>query len=171
MNRMHVFGVVVALGLMAQAQGRAFAAPMTSDVVFFGGAVIPLADGGPPGSQFLVLPPIPIPQPPGGPGVVLMFEDANMTRVSDQLGFRQGANGQPQWFFASDPDLQDVTGLPVVGRIVEDGTPQEVGVFFGIQPQIIGVQSDVVETPEPTSLMLLGLGIAGIAGYSWPRRK
>jgi hypothetical protein len=28
-----------------------------------------------------------------------------------------------------------------------------------------------VVTPEPTSVMLLGLGVASIAGYSWRRRR
>ena len=84
---------------------------------------------------------------------VVFYQDASQTIVSDQLWV------QNQFFyFASDPDLQNLQalGIPVVASFVENGLPQDVSVPFGLPPGTVQVQSDVV--PEPNTIMLLGIG-------------
>lgn len=49
-------------------------------------------------------------------------------------------------------------------------TPPTVGtVFFSIQGD--GIEYELSSVPEPSSLTLLGIGIAGLAGYGWRRRQ
>jgi hypothetical protein len=51
--------------------------------------------------------------------------------------------------------------------ITEDGTLQDVSAFFGMLPGTVLIGSDV---PEPSALLLLATGIAGLLGYGWRRR-
>ena len=56
---------------------------------------------------------------------------------------------------------------------MEDGTIQTL---FSItyadgSSDSFAIQSDVEPVPEPSTLALLGIGIAGMAAYGWRRRK
>lgn len=79
-------------------------------------------------------------------------------------------------YFASDPDLQDLSGIPVVGTLVESSQPQDVSGYFRfnnwspLPPGSVQVQSDVetsgaVPETEPgivgltTLLALCGIGL------------
>jgi hypothetical protein len=72
-------------------------------------------------------------------------------------------------WFASDPATLDLTGFTggIYPTLVEDGTYQLLGWAFNTQigdgGYSIYVQSDT-EVPEPTSLVLLGSGLIGLAG-------
>ena len=116
-----------------------------SDMVFIGGnpAFPPLVDGQP---QF-----VPNFFPVNAPnGVVLFFSDPGKTILSDEIWvFNQ------QFNFASDPDFQNLAGIPVLGMVVETGAPQDVSAFFGLPPNFIAVQSDL---PEPSAWAMLAIG-------------
>jgi hypothetical protein len=96
---------------------------------------------------------------PGLPSVaVLFYEDASQSVVSDQLWV------QNQFFyFASDPNLVNLStlGIPVIGALVENGTPQDVSSFFGLPTGSVQVLSDA-DIPEPGTMTLVGLGFVGL---------
>ncbi|MEY2428322.1 MAG: hypothetical protein QOJ40_1207 [Verrucomicrobiota bacterium] len=97
-------------------------------------------------------------------GAVLLYEDASQSLVSDQIWVQSG-----QWYFASDPDLQNLT-VPVLGTLVEDGTFQDVSGFFGLPGGSMQVMSDVPE-PGMLSLALLGGGaLIAFRGRGQPKR-
>jgi hypothetical protein len=53
--------------------------------------------------------------------------------------------------------------------IGEDGTLQDISAFFGMPPGTVLAGSDVV--PEPSALLLLATGLAGLLGYGWRKRQ
>jgi len=143
--------------------------PTESDVVLIGGQVapgFPLAEA-PNVSEFL---PAFLPAPGLGNAAVILYEDAAQTIVSDQLWVQGGPNGA--FFFASDPDLQnlDQLGIPEFGRLTETGGLQDVSQFFGQAPNSIMVASDL-NIPEPSTLVLAGLGMLGVALWRRKHRK
>jgi PEP-CTERM motif len=75
-------------------------------------------------------------------------------------------------FFISDGatprEISNFSILPGLHPLItEDGTLQDVSAFFGMLPGTVLVGSDV---PEPSALLLLATGIAGLLGYGWRRR-
>jgi hypothetical protein len=68
---------------------------------------------------------------------------------------------------ASPHDIGNFLLLPNRFFILEDGTLQDVSAFFGMPPGTVLVRSDV---PEPSALILLATGLAGLLGYGWRRR-
>jgi hypothetical protein len=163
MNRMHIFGLA-ALCCLAVGEKKALRGAIISDDVFVAGAPVVVMPEAPGVIQFA---PAFFPAPGIPNSAVLLFEDAAMTIVSDQIYVQN-----QQFYFASDPDLQNLAalGIPVVGGIVEDGTPQDVSAFFGGAIPI-AVLSDVESVPEPATIALLSMGMAGMAGYVWRRRR
>jgi hypothetical protein len=69
---------------------------------------------------------------------------------------------------ASPHDIGNFLLLPNRFFISEDGTLQDVSAFFGMPPGTVLVGSDV---PEPSALILLATGLAGLLGYGGRRRR
>jgi hypothetical protein len=141
--------------VLSTASLRAQAGGPASDLVFFGGQVVINAPEATNVSEFF---PAFAPAPPIPNIAVVLYEDATQSVVSDQIWIQNGF-----FYFASDPDLVNLQTLniPVIGALVEDGTPQDVSQFFTLPAGTLLVQSDVEPTPEPgtVSLALLGCGI------------
>lgn len=74
-------------------------------------------------------------------------------------------------FFSIDMLFSDLlaqmieNGFAYGGGLVEDGSLQDLSFFLGTLPEglVVRVQSDVESIPEPSSLALLGLGMAALA--------
>jgi len=72
-------------------------------------------------------------------------------------------------FFASDTDpnfqsyITTALGLPILATLVETGLPQDVTPFLAGSPDTILITSD---TPEPGTLMLVGIGLVGIVAHA-----
>lgn len=92
-------------------------------------------------------------------GYVVLYEADGVT-VSDYLwvnsdGAMTFESDLPGGGFAQLPPA----GLVFLGGLIEDGTPQDLGVFFPAgEIRGLFVESKVDTTPEPSTLLLLGPG-------------
>jgi uncharacterized membrane protein len=125
-----------------------------------------------------------IPNVPGEPGATFVF--SQILGINDQ-GIAVGYYGDStasqhgffyntktgQYTFLDDPseafnngvELTQITGINNAGEITGFYSDAN-GVFHGFV-----ASPAVTATPEPASLTLLGIGIVGLAGYCWRRRK
>jgi PEP-CTERM motif-containing protein len=107
--------------------------------------------------------------PINAPNQWIQFIEPVTRLVSDRLSVRQNF-----LYFESDPLGQLFPDLPPQPNIViaEIGGPQRVDQFLGgINIPPIFVTSDL-NVPEPSSFVLLGIGIAALCGRAvWRRRR
>jgi len=108
--------------------------------------------------------------------------DAHAGSISDVLLLTDNANLGEVLVFASDGSTQFgdvlsfVGGLPStsITAIPETGDWQDVSLELGLgQTGLVGVRSglEAAATPEPSSLMLLGSSLLGLAGFLGRLRK
>ncbi len=171
-STLKILPALVAASLLATLSARGVATVPTSDIVTIGGTpfvILQDTPGQPAGSQFA--PDFAEFGSDTPKGVVLFYQDAAMTVLSDQIWTVSTTNGPNVALnFASDPDLQDLSGMTVLARLVETGAPQDVSGYFAFPSGIIVVQSDVdLAVPDTgTTFSLFGLSLMGLAFF---RRK
>jgi hypothetical protein len=68
--------------------------------------------------------------------------------------------------FATDAQIDFVQNAYTAGGTLADPTSTA-----GTDPSYFGPNFDIAPVPEPATLTLLGIGIAGMAGYAWRKRK
>ena len=153
------------------------------EAVFSPAGPFPIPVPLPPGSLAVILTePAGTPPDPGetpivfsGPNGQVFVSDVVISTVNNQVGFA------PMIALVSDGDpiLQQLVATlpPTTPFIPETGALQDVtpmlipgGVFPGIGPVTVLVRSDVT-TPEPSSIVLIALGLVGVAAYKWRKRQ
>jgi len=164
-STLKILSVLMAASLLATLSARGVAPVPTSDIVTIGGTpfvILQDTPGQPAGSQFA--PDFAEFGSDTPKGVVLFYQDAAMTVLSDQIWTVSTTNGPNVALnFASDPDLQDLSAMTVLARLVETGAPQDVSGYFAFPLGIIVVQSDVDVPDTGTTLSLFGFSLMGLA--------
>lgn len=165
MNSRLIMGVL-AVTYLAAAQDRVLAAPFSDSAFVNGVEVVHMNDD--PGFFEVT---INFFNAPGLSGVVVLYDDPAHTIVSDEIA-HDGGTGN--FVFLSDPQVNDPTVFPggILASLDETGGLQDVSSFFGLAPgTTLTVQSELDAVPEPATIVIFGIGILGIAGYGWRRRK
>jgi hypothetical protein len=118
-------------------------------------------------------------EPTVGPAEQLSASGAFLVDNRAYLGNDAGSG-------ANSGGISNSSDLTLWGLIFTNGSGQEINIWgtgsgnYSFYRWTPGVGYDVQTTstnvaltpvPEPGSLTLLGLGIAGLAGYGWRRRK
>jgi PEP-CTERM motif-containing protein len=76
--------------------------------------------------------------------------------------------GGPILFDANGDNGGELNGNTIMGRVYDGGGGPTVNNGFGL---VTGFSTTAAPVPEPSSMLLLATGLAGILGYGWRRKR
>ena len=102
-----------------------------------------------------------------------LFEDHLGGILSDRLVAIVSSDGNSLGVkFASDPNVLDIPANAIHETDqVENGLFQPLFTVSDDLSYTFQVRSDVVETPAPATLLLIGSGLAGLGALGWRRKR